>query len=110
RVLINLAVNRKVAILAYQLNDFISTGHNFGHLIPDSTKQVIEELARKYFRPPSSTGQTFLTGARRARSSSLEPISEAPSWPSDWAVDKPLLRKAIKDFEQATQHLTAPSG
>ena len=52
--------------------------------------------------PEASTRQ----GGTRSRSTSLEvgPLGNSePSWPQDWAIDKPALRKAISRFNKGTE-------
>lgn len=103
---INLAVSQEVIALAHQLNDFINTGHKSAtEVISVATRQAITEVAGQNFRPPSSSGHGFLAGAVRTRATSTDPLGQGDeqqtTWPSNWSIDKPALRKAAKQFEKA---------
>ena len=111
-------ITREIVVLAFQLDEFIQSGHAYGQSIDTATRDIITRLVQSNFRPPTSTRSN-----RRARSGSTDPLQVGhhrqsseppPSWPENWAVDHPQLRQVIRRFEQATQGLlhdsTTPLG
>ena len=97
-------------IRAFYLSEFIKTGHAYADNISDGTRQVIQEITSTNFRllliskglfsrqSDSSTSNLSLR-SQRPRSQSIEP----PPFPQDWAIDRTALRRALAEFESATQ-------
>ncbi len=88
--------------LAFQLDEFLRSNYVFSKLISNELQQLITWIVRHNFRPPSiSRGISSVRDERvRERSQSVE-----PSWPADWAHDKPSLRAALKALGVGTQEL-----
>ena len=73
-------------------------------LLDESTRQLLEDIVTKNFRPPQvSIGIASARDerSRRSRSQSVE----TQSWPSDWALDKPSLRAALNKLQKGTHAL-----
>lgn len=113
-----------MVIQAWQLRDFITTGHQSAGLIDPVTRKIIQHLTKDTFRParaptgqaiPTSTGPFSAKAAAReqrarSRSSSVDPLGDLlqQTWPQDWAVDKAAVRSAIKSFQAVTTHIRRP--
>ena len=109
-LLVNLATSstpRDIVVQAWQLRDFISSGHQSSGLIDPTTRLVISHLTKDTFRPArSSSSATTRQQRARSRSSSLDPLAELQqTWPEDWAIDRTTVRLAVRSFEAATRDL-----
>ena len=98
-------VSRDVVILSFQLEEFLESNHAFGSLITEDLRQWIRQIVRSNFRPPSISRGISSTTAREDRSRARSHSVEAPSWPSNWAVDKSSLRASLKIFDKGTEAL-----
>lgn len=81
-------------MLAFQLQDFIETGHQHGGLVDEPTKALIKSITETTFRPP----RPFVS-LTRGTSTSQAAIQQL--YPEEWAVDKPLFRKTLKQLKQS---------
>lgn len=102
-------VSRETVVLSFQLHDFVETGHQYSSVVDEISLFIISLLVKDNFRPPRQPRHTSARENRqRSRSSSLEPVSLLdvdefePSWPSNWAVDRSLVRAAAVKFQQGT--------
>lgn len=95
---------------AFQLKAFVGSGHQHALLISKEARSVIHHLTFTNQIPASlrraNTDTAFTASAvdfgnRRGKS---EP-KEFFIWPDYWAIDRPTLRKDIKAFNLATEHL-----
>ena len=97
---------------AWQIRDFIASGHRDSRYIEQSIKDTVQELTKNTLRPANSSTDSSRDRRTRSRSSSLsvDPLA-APkqTWPEEWAVDRTELRKAVKLFRQATCDLSFSS-
>ena len=92
-------VLRETATLAFQLSDFLATGHRHCARLDDISRHIIREIVKNNLRPAQpSRLLTARDNRQRARSQSLE----TQSWPSAWAVDKTAFRLAVVNFEEDT--------
>ena len=101
--------SREIITQAWQLRDFIASGHQSTSLIHQTTREVIQHLTRNTFRPARvlSSAKSAREKRARSRSSSLDPLAQS-TWPENWAIDRTSLRKAIRSFETATVKLRDP--
>jgi len=90
--------SRDTVVLAFQLDEFIQSGHAFAGEVDDITRHIISHLIRRNFRPAQPL-RSLNPREQRARLRS----TEAPSWPSDWAVNVTAFRAAITRFQAGTQ-------
>ena len=97
---------------AFELRAFLQTGHQHASRIPKELLAAIEHITSTNETPASlrraepasdtaSTGSAIDFGNRRGRSKP----KEFPAWPQYWALDKTALRKDIKIFAAAVNHL-----
>lgn len=96
-------VSRDTVLLAFQLAEFLGTGHQFSSLFTDEIRQSISTIEKTNFRPPQiSRG---IRSARDERARTRSKSVETQSWPSLWALDRSAIRAALKTFEQGTHSL-----
>ena len=99
-------LDRRTVKLAYQIKDFVRTGHASAGLVKPSTGEVINYITARQPRPFELAATVELNPDRertsRSRSASLEPTSY---FPIDWPVDKPAFRKAVATFVKDTRQL-----
>ena len=93
---------RAFVAASFQLEDFIATGHNTASIISQTTRKAIEDITKTNIRPTSvsraprsSTESTSSTASTRQRG----PVEET-TYPSEWAIDKASLRKAVARHER----------
>ena len=86
---------------AFELSEFIHSKHKYGNLINSQTRSVINHIVNRTDSPwpdlPQSTERS-----RRSRSPSNTPIYR---YPQDWALDKPLLRRDLTQFDFSTLYV-----
>ena len=95
------SVSRDTVIVAFQLDEFINSGHIYAESIDELTRHVIFHLVKNNFRPAQ---QGRVLSARDRRNRSRSQSVEAPSWPSDWALDRSIFRGALSKFEKDTEY------
>ena len=95
-------VDRNIALLAYQINEFIETEHRYENIVLDQIKNSIAFIVIEYFRVSFSDSTT-----RSSRSQSRSRSVEASSWSSEWSIDRVAFRQAIRSFEQKISVLTS---
>ena len=101
----DLSIDEETRLTSFHFSEFIGSEHPWADTISQETRQLINFIEAE-FAPPALANPTKEpeTTGRRSRSRSL-PLS-ANSWPSDWAIDKPTLRSAIKKFVKTTKPLS----
>ena len=93
--------SQKTIDLAYQIDKFVETGHQFAKGITEKTlkrvKFVIERYTQKSDEPDEPASRQQRVGSR----------SQTPSlqFPPDWAIDRASLRAAIREFDSSTEGL-----
>ena len=95
-----------MVIQAWQLRDFINSGHQSASLVDPTTRQIIDHLTRNTFRPARVVSSSLARDQRaRSRSTSVDPLSEQQTWPLDWAVDRTSVRSSVRAFQSATTQI-----
>lgn len=95
----NPSASREVTFQAWQLRDFLNTGHHFSKLVDETTRQVINHLTKETFRTVRVASSIIITArdkrAARSRSSPIDPLAELQqTWLEDWAIDRATFRAA----------------
>jgi hypothetical protein len=80
--------------LGIQIRDFTETGHVYTSLVPATLLQVISYLASQ---------PEYTTAVAKAIATAS---AQAVPFPSDWAIDKPAFRAAVKYFQTTTKEIT----
>ena len=97
------SIQPQVFILAWQIRDFIDTGHQYQSIISTETREVVDFITKGTLRPPQPASTSS-----SSRSRSQSPNQPRQTWPLDWAIDRPKLRLALKAFQHSTQKLHLP--
>lgn len=101
-----LAASRETVVQAWQLRDFIKSGHQSGNLIDHITRKVIDHLTKDTFRPARTIVSTVRDQRSRSRSASVDPLADLhQTWPEDWAIDKASIRTSVRTFQEATTQI-----
>ena len=79
--------------MIFELIEFIDSDHQYVFLISPSTKSKLVEVTLNQSKPSTSTDTKSRTRTTSKTSEHSRP------WPLNWAIDKPLFKKAIKRFE-----------
>ena len=112
---LTILLEKPAVVLAYQLNEFIKTGHSHLKLLKPEVENLVHYLTTYTFIPLELAKRaSFVSDSlshSRARSKSLG--VDVTVWPSNWAIDKPAFQKDLKRFisltEQLAKLLTPPS-
>ena len=104
-----LALDRSTVATAFQIDDFLRTGHNHLSLLKASTDGCVHYITTHLplARPKQQATAAGSSREQRARSrsESVEPTSSI-TWPGDWGLDKATFRAALKKFDLATAELS----
>lgn len=87
-------LNRKIDILAYQLLEFVQTGHQHANLVKSAISAKLEHIV-------TSTTLKFVSQlTTRTRHATPKSAEIQLIWPFDWATDKTAFRRDLKRFER----------
>ena len=97
-------LDRRTVKLAYQIKDFVRSGHQSAGLVKPSTGELINHITSQLQRSidVATTAESSSARSDRARSRSLEP---SLYYPVNWPIDKSEFKKSLASFIKSTQQL-----
>ena len=91
-------VDRNIAILVYQINDFLLIEYQHDDSVLDSIKNLAASIVASTFRSLFAKS----TSRNRSRNQSIEATR---SWSTEWATNRVVFRQVVRSFEQKISHL-----
>lgn len=81
---------------AFHIQEFLNTGHEYGVIVGESIREVLQEITSNHFRPV----QPAHSSTSRTRSGTGKQ-DVLPSYPQDWGHDRVLFRAAVNNFKRS---------